>query len=104
MPAINQVIEIFAGSRRIHLQARAQLDRGDIRAAAEKAWHATDARILARTGRDPQATFQTSGGWRGLARNDERCRSLRQRYAGCISERHAGCCCDSHSEPEDLIS
>lgn len=108
MTATNRVSEIFADARRMHLQALAQLDRGDIRDAAEKAWcatkRATDALILARTGREPQTTSQTSGGLRRLVRNDERCRLLRQRYALCISELHSGCFYDGHCEPEDLIS
>ena len=89
-------------------QALKRLANGDIRDAAEKAWcatkRATNALILARTGQEPTTTSQTSGGLRVLARNDDRYRSLRQRYAICISELHSGRFYDGHCEPEDLIS
>ena len=108
MTATSQVREIFADARRMHLQSLVQLEQGDVRDAAEKAWcatkRATDALILARTGREPQTTSQTSGGLRSLVRNDERFRSLRQRFAIVISELHSGCFYDGHCEPEDLIS
>ena len=108
MTATNQVREIFADARYMQSQALKRLANGDIRDAAEKAWcatkRATNALILARTGQEPTTTSQTSGGLRVLARNDDRYRSLRQRYAICISELHSGCFYDGHCEPEDLIS
>ena len=108
MTLTSQVTEIFDDSRQMHVQALERLAQGDIRDAAEKAWcatkRATIALILARTGREPTTTTQTSGGLRVLARNDERYRSLRQRYNTCISELHSGCFYDGHCEPEDLIS
>ncbi len=107
MALTNQVRDIFADASDIHVQAMERLDRGDIRDAAEKAWcatkRATDALILAKTGREPQTTSQTSGGLRTLARTDERFQSLRYRYAMSISELHAGCFYDGHCEPEDMI-
>ena len=108
MTATNQVREIFADARQMQSQALERLAAGDIRDAAEKAWcatkRATIALILARTGREPTTTTQTSGGLRVLARNDERYRSLRLRYNTCISELHSSCFYDGHCEPEDLIS
>ena len=107
MTATSQVKEIFDDARFMQSEALERLSAGDIRDAAEKAWcatkRATIALILARTGREPTTTSQTSGGLRVLARNDERYRSLRQRYAICISELHSGCFYDNHCEPEDLI-
>ena len=108
MVATDEVREIFADARFMESQARERLAAGDIRDAAEKAWcatkRATIALVLARTGREPTTTTQTSGGLRVLARNDDRYRSLRQRYAICISELHSSCFYDGHCEPEDLIA
>lgn len=103
-----EVRELFDDARFMESEAMERLDAGDIRDAAEKAWcatrRATNALILARTGQEPTTTSQTSGGLRVLARNDERFRPLRQRYAICISELHSGCFYDGHCEPEDLIA
>ena len=60
----DQVDEIFADARLMHAQAVEQLERGDIRDAAEKAWcatkRATDALILAIMGEGPGPTGFTS--------------------------------------------
>ena len=108
MTATSRVREIFADARFMQAEALELLDREDIRDAVGKAWcatkRATNALILAQTGQEPTTTPQTSGGLRVLARNDERYRSLRQRYNTCISELHSGCFYDGHCEPEDLIS
>lgn len=107
MTATSQVKEIFDDARFMHTEALERLAAGDLRDAAEKAWcatkRATIALILARTGREPTTTTQTSGGLRVLARNDERYRSLRTRYNTCISELHSSCFYDNHCEPEELI-
>ena len=107
MTATSQVKEIFDDARFMHTEALERLAAGDLRDAAEKAWcatkRATIALILARTGREPTTTTQTSGGLRVLARNDERYRSLRIRYNTCISELHSSCFYDNHCEPEELI-
>ena len=62
-----RVAAIFADARTIHGEALERLQAGDIRDAAEKAWcatkRATDALILARTGR------RTSDGRADNARN-----------------------------------
>ena len=65
---------IFADAHVLYADALEELDRGKLRNAAEKAWgatkRATDALILARTGREPRSTGQTTRGIRALHRQD----------------------------------
>jgi hypothetical protein len=86
-----------------------ELDRGNLRNAAEKAWgatkRATDALLLARTGREPRTSGQTSRGLRALRRQDPTIESLRLRYAVRQSFLHGACFYDGMCEPEeDLIA
>ena len=107
MVATDRVREIFADARSVHASALERLDAGDIRDAAEKAWcatkRATDALVLARTGRMPNTTGQTSRELRFMAQSDSRFRSLRTRYNTCIKELHDDCFYDGHCEPEALV-
>ena len=68
------VARLLADARAMHAAALAQFDAGDIRDAAEKAWcatkRATDALVLARTGREPPRSPDTTRALRRLAGTD----------------------------------
>ena len=108
MLEVDRTAVIFADAWVLYEDAIEQLDAGKLRNAAEKAWgatkRATDALILARTGREPRTTSQTSGGIRSLARQSPELQSLRARYAIRISELHSDCFYDSDCEPEDEMA
>jgi hypothetical protein len=100
---------IFADAHVLYADALEELDRGNLRNAAEKAWgatkRATDALLLARTGREPRTSGQTSRGLRALRRQDPTIESLRLRYAVRQSFLHGACFYDGMCEPEeDLIA
>jgi hypothetical protein len=89
---------IFADARVLYADALEELDRGNLRNAAEKAWgatkRATDAAtdlLLARTGRESRTSGQTSRGLRALRRQDPTIESLRLRYAVRQSFLHGAC-------------
>ena len=101
----DQVEEIFADARQMHAQAVEQLEQGDIRDAAEKAWRATkratDALVLARTGREPERTPQTSSGLRVLADGDPMMHTLVGRYYSRQGILHGECFYLGLCEPLD---
>ncbi len=103
-----RVATLFFDARVLYEDAIEQLEQGKLRNAAEKAWgaakRATDALILARTGREPQRTSQTSRGMRILSRENESFESLRVRYVTRISELHGDCFYDGDCEPEDVTA
>ena len=100
-----RVNAIFADARLLYDDALEQLESGKLRNAAEKAWgatkRATDALILARTGREPHTSGQTMRGIRNLRREDPAIESLRLRYAARQSFLHGACFYDGVTEPED---
>ena len=79
-----RVNAIFADARLLYDDALEQLESGKLRNAAEKAWgatkRATDALILARTGREPHTSGQTMRGIRNLRREDPAIESLRWQW------------------------
>ena len=91
----DQIEELFADARQIHAQAVRQLEHGDIRDAAEKAWgatkRATDALILARTGAEPSTTVATTNNLASLARRAPETRQLQGRYYSRIHNLHGMC-------------
>jgi hypothetical protein len=100
---------IFADAHVLYADALEELDRGNLPNAAEKAWgatkRATDALLLARTGRESRTSGQTSRGLRALRRQDPTIESLRLRYAVRQSFLHGACFYDGMCEPEeDLIA
>ena len=85
------------------------LDQGRLRNAAEKAWcatkRATDALILARTGREPRTSGQTMRMIRQLRREDPALEQLRVCYGLRESFLHGACFYDGILEPaEDIIA
>ena len=106
MVITDRVKEIFDDARSQHQAALERLAAGDIRDAAEKAWcatkRATDALILARTGKEPGTIAMTSDGLDTLAGQDGRVKMLVGRYYIRISQLHEQCFyvgnCNSHTE------
>ena len=105
--ATDNVKEIFDDAVAQHHAALERLAAGDIRDAAEKAWcatkRATDALILARTGREPESSTETSTGLRQLSGNDARIRSfsLVSRYYTRQGHLHGDCFYCGLCEPID---
>ena len=93
------VQSVFADARVMYGEAVSQMEKGDIRDAAEKAWcatlRATDALILAHTGVMPEKTPVTSGELDRLADSDgrlrDRFRSLVGRYYSRQTQLHGKC-------------
>lgn len=87
-------------------QAVEQLEQGDIRDAAEKAWcatkRATDALILALTGEGPGPTGFTSNCLDDLVASGRAPNSLQGRYYSRLSQLHGACfytgACNRHTE------
>ena len=84
MVATDRVREIFADAHLMYEESLERWAAGDIRDAAEKAWCATlrstNALILARTGREPERTPETSAELQMLSGADRRVPSIVNRY------------------------
>ena len=95
MVATDRVSDIFADARAVHADALRLLESGDIRDAAEKAWcatkRATDGLILARTGKEPEMSSDTSRGLLMLAGEDSNISSLVGRYYSRQGILHGAC-------------
>ena len=111
MVAMREASQIFADARSLHSSALERFEAGDIRDAAEKAWCATlrstHALILARTGDVPEKSPATSKALRALARQDQRVRSLINRYYARMGSLHGECfylgLCDPVDDIEERI-
>ena len=104
-----RVGSLFADARGLHGDALEMLDQGRMRNAAEKAWcatkRATDALILARTGREPRTSGQTMRMIRQLRRQDPALEQLRVHYGLRQSFLQGACFYDGILEPaEDIIA
>ena len=90
-----QVAAIFADAWGLYADAIEILELGKPRVASEVAWgatkRATDALVLARTGRLPSGTGRTSGELRALAHEDSAVADLRDRFMEAVRELHAKC-------------
>ena len=96
---------LFADARLLYDEAIELLDLGKLRIAAEVAWgatkRATDALILARTGREPSVSSHTSSGLRNLIRSDPTITSLLRRYNRGMRYLHVQCFYWGHCGSED---
>ena len=96
---------LFADARLLYDEAIELLDLGKLRIAAEAAWgatkRATDALIVARTGREPSVSSHTSGGLRNLSRSDARFTPLLTRYNRQVRVLHVQCFYLGQCAPED---
>ena len=99
---------IFADARLLYLDALEELDRGNLQNAAEKAWgatkRATDALVLARTGREPRTTRQTLLGIRQLFREHPEFQKLQLQYGYRSQILHGSCFYDGICGPEDVMA
>ena len=100
--------ELFADAEQMLAEALRELEDGDIRQAAEKAWCATkraiDALILARTGMEPRTTGQTTRSIRLLARTDPAVSPIAVEFANRAWVLHGSCFYDGQCEPEESIA
>ena len=99
---------LFSDAWALYDDAIEELDRGKPRNAAEKAWgatkRATDALILARTGREPRTAGQTYRGIRVLSREKSEFHQLQVRYQYAANVLHGECFYDANCEPEDVLA
>ena len=95
MVITDRVAAIFTDAWALHADSLKQLEQGDIRDAAEKAWCATkrstDALILARTGEEPEKSPVTSKELRELAGKDPGVDGLVSRYYSRMGALHGEC-------------
>ena len=98
---------IFADARQMYDAALRRMASGDIRDAADKAWcaakRATDALILARTGKVPPKSPDTTRSLLRLAQDHPEMRSLRDRYTVRRDVLHGDCFYTGLCEPIDAI-
>ena len=94
---------VFADASRMYQAALDRMAAGDIRDAAEKAWcaakRATDALILARTGKLPPKSPDTTRALRAMAAADPAVRDLRSRYFERQGALHGDCFYTGWCEP-----
>ena len=108
MVEIDRPREIFAAAWALYSDAIQQLDNGKLRNPAEKAWgatkRATDALILARTGREPRTAGRTTRAIRELRRGDDGIFQLSLRFDSGANILNGGCFYDGNCEPEDELA
>lgn len=94
---------IFADARVLYADALEMLELGKLRNAAEKAWgatkRATDALVLARTGREPQSTGQSTRAIKNLRGEGVAFVNLERRYRERIRDLHGRCFYYGNCEP-----
>ena len=100
--------DLFADAGQLLDAALQELEGGDIRQAAEKAWcatkRATDALILARTGEEPRTSGQTTRRIRQLALIDPAISSIAVDFANRAWVLHGSCFYDGQCEPQESIA
>lgn len=107
MVMTDRIAQIFRDARELQASAAERLDQGDIRGAAEKAWgaakRATDALILAGTGREPERTPEAGAALRMMASLDPEIRRARlvRRYHSRQVVLHVECFYNHLCEPLD---
>ena len=107
MVMTDRIAQIFRDARELQASAAERLDQGDIRGAAEKAWgaakRATDALILAGTGREPERTPEAGAALRMMASLDPDVRRahLVRRYHSRQVVLHVECFYNHLCEPLD---
>ena len=107
MVMTDRIAQIFRDARELQASAAERLDQGDIRDAAEKAWgaakRATDALILAGTGREPERTPEAGAALRMMASLDPEIRRARlvRRYHSRQVVLHVECFYNHLCEPLD---
>lgn len=107
MLAANKAKGRFAHARALHADAMQSLTAGDVRNAAGKAWDATlaatNALILARTGKSPEKITDTSGALDELARQYPAVKTLVGRYCARLSHLYGDCFYSGILDYPDII-
>lgn len=103
----NLVQEIFTNAHAMHDDALDHLAAGDLRNAAGRAWDATlcatNALLLAKTGKEPQQTPATSRGLDKLAQQESAAKSLVGRYYSRQISLHENCYDLGLCEPPETV-
>jgi uncharacterized protein (UPF0332 family) len=104
----NTVEEMFGDAHSLYQEAISELDRGNIREAAEKAWgataRATKALILAKTGKELDGAIGLTKAFDELLKQDKQMEDkLEGRYFTRESSLHGHCFYDGVCEPRDQI-
>ena len=107
MVETEQVTAIFQDAWTLYADALAEMGRGKLRNAAEKAWgatkRATDALVLARTGEGPRTAGQTNRDLLRLGRQDQRVQELVGPYFIRAGFLHGQCFYDGMCEPVEAV-
>ena len=107
MLAANKAKVNFAHARARHADAMQSLTAGDLHNAAGKAWDATlaatNALILARTGKSPEKITDTSGALDQLARQSPAVKTLVGRYCARLSHLYGDCFYSGILDYPDII-
>ena len=98
---------LFADARLLYDEAIELLEMGKLRIAAEAAWgatkRATDALIVARTGREPTGTGQTSYLLRVIGHEIPEIEALRDQFREVVRELHGKCFYRGICEPREAV-
>ena len=96
---------IFQDAHNMYNAATSQLEQGDIRDAAEKAWcatlRATEALVLARTGQPPHTSTSAGRRLRAAAEADPSLGDLRYRYLHRQVALHGECFYHDYYDPPE---
>ncbi len=99
--------DLFKDAKDLHETALKELEKGNIRDAAEKAWgatvRATNGLILARTEEEPRTTSRTRIAIEREAEKDQHLDSLRLHYLSRETSLHGGCFYDGICEPKEAL-
>ena len=105
---MDRIKEIFDDAYSLYREAIAEMERGNIRESAEKAWgatlRATKALILARVGRELDGAIGLTKAFDELLRQDKEIEErLEGRYFTRESSLHGHCFYDGICEPQEQI-
>ena len=107
MVTTDRIAAIFSEARAVHAEALRLVEAGDLRNAAERAWQATkratDALILARTGEEPQISYDRAKGIGRLATEDDAVLPLHKRYHIVLPYLYGTCFSLGVCEPKDEV-
>ena len=103
----DRVKEIFDDAYSLYREAMGELERGNIRESAEKAWgatlRATKALVLAKTGKESDGAIGLTKAFTELIREDRGMEELEGRYFTRESLLHGHCFYDGACEPREHI-
>lgn len=99
--------DLFKDAKRLYEMAMKELEAGNLRDAAEKAWgatvRATNGLVMVRTGEKPDTTSRTRIAIEREAERHPALDSLRLRYLSRETSLHGGCFYDGICEPKNAI-